>query len=129
MAPVDGDTLWRCMIVCLFSLVVLVLRTVCVYKYECEDLLSILDSMYGEYRKTFSWKTLFLCTFRPTSYTQHNTPRHTRNPTHHATHASGVDARTHCVCFAGAAFDHHSLLLFSQMCVHRGTKRTNCFTC
>ena len=84
------------------------------YKFEREDLLSILDSMCGEYRSILSWRTLFVVnTVRPTSHTQH---------------ASGVDTGAHCLCrFRRRSLRHHSMLLFWQMRVYRGTKTDELF--
>ena len=50
MAPVNGDVKWRCVIVCAILSVLLFERTVCVYTYDCKDLLHILQTVYCEYR-------------------------------------------------------------------------------
>ena len=114
MVPVHGNTLWWCVIVCLFSLVVLALRTVCAYKYEREDLPSILESLCSEYRPNFFLEDTFpvVNMVRPTSHTQHNTPRCTRKQSRRR----GALCRFHCCSFRPplpaivlAKFNVHSL--------------------
>ena len=49
MAPVYGDTLWRCVIVCGISLAVLAASTAALHRCERGHLLNILDSMHKDY--------------------------------------------------------------------------------
>ena len=122
MTRVHGDTLWRCVIVCLFSLIVLALRTVCVYKYEREDLLSILDSMYSKYRQNFVLEDTFpvVNTGRPTSHTQHNTPRRT--------HKRGRRENALCRFRRLCLWPQLPAIVLANM-RSPGNKRSNYFTC
>ena len=75
MAPVYGDTLWRCVIVCVISLAVLAASTATMHRYEREHLLNILDSMHKDYRPNFASENVFpvINSTRPTSEIHHAT--------------------------------------------------------
>ena len=72
MAPVYGDTLWRCVIVCGISLAVLAASTAALHRYEREHLLNILDK---DYRPNFASENVFsvINSTRPTSEIHHAT--------------------------------------------------------
>ena len=121
MAPVYGDTLWRCVIVCGISLAVFAASTATMNRYEREHLLNILDSMHKDYRPNFASENVFPSSILLDLLLKSTTPRFIAL-------ANGADEAGHCADFVGAALDHHFLLLYSLTCARSRTKQTNCST-